>query len=71
MTKEATGDFYAGIISALAVIALHDQETIFREIVDLCDEGELIAHARKNDEMEFSGLSKYGYGRRKHRRQAL
>lgn len=56
--------FYSGILTALAVVALHDQETVFREIVDIVDEKELIWVAKKNAEMRWSGLSQYRYGRK-------
>lgn len=54
--------FYSGILSALAVIVMHDQETIFREIVNTTDEKELLAVAVMEEEMEWSGLTRYGYG---------
>ena len=60
----ASDDFYFGIIAALAVVALYDQETLFREIVGTVDEAELIRFARKRGEMRWSGLSKYHYGRK-------
>lgn len=50
---------YAGIISALAVVKLHGADTIFEEIVALCDYNELIEHAKREEELEFSGLDKY------------
>lgn len=52
-------DFYAGVISALAVVDLHGMNTIYDEIVSLCNVDELIAHARREDEIEYSGLKKY------------
>ncbi len=65
MTKLSKEDaaFYGGIISALAVCKLHDQEVIFHEIVQLCDLEGLLTHAEAEDELEFSGLEKYGYKR--------
>jgi len=65
MGKHANDDLYAGIITALAVVALHDKETIFREIVQAADEAELVAFARRDGMMMFSGLLKYGYGKRR------
>ena len=56
-------DFYFGILSALAVVSMHDQETTFREIVNTVDEAALIAYAKRAGEMRWSGLSKYNYGR--------
>ena len=50
---------YAGIISALAVIELHGEDTIYDEVVALCDVDELLACARQEREMRFSGLDHY------------
>lgn len=55
--------FYAGVLSALAVIANHDERTLFDEIVAATGETELVRRARKDGAMRWSGLSKYGYGR--------
>lgn len=63
-------DFYAGMIAALAVVALHDKETIFREIVATADEHELVAFAQRDGAMEFSGLARYGYGKRRNDRRS-
>ena len=52
-------DFYAGIISALAVVKLHNADTIHSEIVALCDVNELLAHAKSEGEIEFAGLDEY------------
>lgn len=57
-------DFYAGMLAALAVVALHDQETVFRNIVETADEEALIKVARADGAMRWSGLSKYKYGRK-------
>lgn len=53
--------FYGGIITALAVVALHDEQTIYEEIIGTLNKDELIHFARKNHELEFSGLVQYGY----------
>jgi len=53
--------FYSGLITALALVALYDEETLYREIVNTCDEKELIQAAREEEELEYSGLIKYGY----------
>jgi hypothetical protein len=63
--KRNDDDFYAGMIAALAVIALHDSEVIFREIVATADEDALVDFAKRDDAMEFSGLARYGYGDKK------
>lgn len=52
-------DFYAGIISALAVVELHHADTIHEEIVALCDKSELIAYARAEEELEWFGLARH------------
>ena len=52
-------DFYAGIISALAVVKLHNADTIHSEIVALCDLNELLAYAKAEGEIEFAGLGEY------------
>lgn len=65
MTKvNDDNNFYSGILAALAVVALHDAETIFREIVATANEAELIRVARKDGAMRWSGLSRYRYGRK-------
>jgi len=53
-------DFYLGILAALAVVALHDQQSLWEEIVATCDEGKLIAVAVAEDWTEQSGLQRYG-----------
>jgi len=54
-------DMYLGIISALAIVKEHDAETIYHEIVDICNLKELVETAKNNEELEFSGLIYYGY----------
>ncbi|HDZ38487.1 MAG TPA: hypothetical protein ENH62_09420 [Marinobacter sp.] len=56
--------FLQGMLVALAVVALHDEETIYREIVDLQGEADLVWVARKHSDMKLSGLSQYGYGKK-------
>lgn len=56
--------FYGGIITALAILKLHDSETQYRDIVEACDVKELVAHARREEELLYSGLVKYGYARK-------
>lgn len=53
--------FYAGMLAALAVVALHDNETIFHEIVELDDAQALVAFAKRDGQLEMSGLARYGY----------
>jgi len=59
----AKSDFYAGIITALAIVDLHGQDTIYDEIIETLgkDVKGLVRHAIKNDELEFSGLAKHDY----------
>ena len=54
-------DFYAGVISALSIVFQADEETLYREIVRAVGEKELVTHAKKHGQMEWSGLSKYKY----------
>jgi len=57
-------NFYAGIICALAFIKSHGEETVFHDVVNSVDAKKLVEHAKKHGQMRWSGLSKYGYGRR-------
>lgn len=54
-------DFYSGVLTALQVIYLHDQETLFREVVETMDARELVAFARRDGAHELCGLVRYGY----------
>ena len=60
--KKNKDEFYEGILRALSIIKKHNAETIFRDVADSVDTKELIRHARKNGQMRWSGLLKYGYG---------
>lgn len=62
-SKLHLSSFYAGVLSALVIVANHDERTLFDEIVDATGETELVKRARKDGAMRWSGLSKYGYGR--------
>ncbi len=53
--------FYGGMLAALAVVALHDQETLYREIVNSADADELVNVALAEELIETSGLARYGY----------
>jgi len=64
MSKMHKGSFYAGILTALSVVAAADARTIFDEIVKQVDETALIKTARRDGAMRWSGLSKYRYGRK-------
>lgn len=57
-------DFYRGMLGALAVVAAHDAETIYREIVQSTNQDELIRVARKDGIMRWSGLWRYHYGQK-------
>ena len=56
--------FYAGILTALSVVAQADQRVLFDEIVKQVDVDALIKTARRDGAMRWSGLSRYGYGKR-------
>jgi hypothetical protein len=60
-------DFYAGIGIALQIIALHDAETMFREIVSACNEKELLEAESRNGNFEIDGFAQYGYKRPRRR----
>jgi hypothetical protein len=64
MSKLHKPSFYAGILVALAVIARADERTLFDEIVKQVHVDALVKTARRDGQMGFSGLSKYGYGKR-------
>lgn len=53
--------FYSGVITCLAVIKEADEEVLFDEIMRLLDINELLEVAKHEDEVQFSGLVKYGY----------
>lgn len=57
--------FYRGVLICLQQIYSHDAETIFREVVAEAGEKELLKVARKEKALEWSGLRKYGYCKRK------
>lgn len=54
--------FFGGILTALAIIHIHGEDTIFDEVIATLG-GEslamLIEHAKNNDELEWSGLADY------------
>jgi len=63
MGMKNSDNFYAGVCSALALVSAHGEETILHEIVSSVGKEELVKHAQKEDGiMEWSGLSRYGYG---------
>ena len=56
--------FYAGVLTALSVVAQADQQTVFDEIVKNVGADVLVKTARRDGCMRWSGLSRYGYGKR-------
>ena len=62
--RQSSDDFYAGILAALAIVSLHNNQTIFDEIVASCDINALVGFAIKDDSFEWSGLKRYGYSQR-------
>ena len=64
MSKLDKPSFYAGILTALAVVAQADERTLFDEIVKLVGADELVKTARRDGCMRWGGLSKYRYGRK-------
>ena len=67
--ERASGEteFLRGMLAALAVVAVHDQETIFREIVDSAGATALLRACEGEEDREWSGLKRYGYRLRKPR----
>jgi hypothetical protein len=59
--SKADKAFYGGILTALAILRIHDQQTIFDEVVGTTDVKELVRYAKEENEMEWSGLADYGY----------
>lgn len=55
--------FYLGVVAALAIMAIHGQDTIYDEIVEEVGAEELIKVARRDGALKWSGLS--GYLKRK------
>lgn len=68
MSRMHLPSFYAGVLSALAIITIHDDRVQFDEIVAATGEKDLIAQARSDGAMRWSGLTKYGYGKRNPRK---
>lgn len=58
-------EFYRGMLAALAVVATFDKQVVFDEIVNTANVDELVQVARRDGIMRWSGLSKYGYGKRR------
>ena len=57
--------FYDGVLCVLSIIASSDYETLYEEIVRAVGEGELVKAARQRHILRWSGLTKYGYGKKK------
>lgn len=60
-SAEFNNGFNEGILNALALMSAHGNadSTEFRELVSLSNEAMLIAYARKQSLMRWSGLDKY------------
>jgi len=58
-----TDDFYRGVLVALEIITIHDEQVMFDEIVKSVGVDDLVRVARRDGEMRRSGLHKYSYGR--------
>jgi len=59
ISSMAKNDFYHGIIAALAVVEIHQQDVLFDEIVRTVNESELLHAARRDGSMKWSGLYRY------------
>ena len=55
---DANKEFYRGMTAAIAVLSGHGADTFIEEILDTVDADELIAQARRDGAMRWSGLSK-------------
>ena len=53
--------FYSGIRTALNLLDLHGMDTIYDELVNMCNVPELVKGAIEDGELEFSRLVKHGY----------
>ena len=61
-------DFYSGIITALNLLALHDQQTIYEELMQMLNEYDqqaLMRYAKQENEYEWGAFEKYGFKLRK------
>ena len=56
--------FHRGVLAALAIVADHDEETLYREIVGSVGARHLLAACECEEDREWSGLKRYRYGRR-------
>ena len=57
--------FGAGVRTALHLLALHDEETIYRELLDLMEPlGSFLIECIEENSTEFSGLEKYNIVRK-------
>ncbi len=56
---EETVHFLRGTLAALAVVAVHGEETLYREIVATAGEVELAEACENMEDFEWSGLKRY------------
>jgi len=61
VTAKERAAYYRGILDALAVVAYHGQEALYRSIVNTVNESTLIRVARAGGWAHTSGLVRYGY----------
>ena len=59
MTDTELVAFYSGIRTALALIDAHGEDTLYDELVNMCDADELIKYAKRDGEYKFAGLHKW------------
>lgn len=62
--REMTEEYFAGIITALLIVKLHDAGTIFTEIMATMSADEqrsLMSYADENGEYELVGFERYGF----------
>jgi hypothetical protein len=61
LENQNTKDFYMGVLHTLSIVAVYNNEDIFKTIVNNINVSQLIATAKEESAMEWSGLKKYGY----------
>ena len=57
-----SNEYYAGMITVLAVVHAHNKDVVFDEVMGEMDYKErdgMLNHARANDEYEWAGFAAY------------
>lgn len=64
LERSKKNEFYSGILTALHLLDMHGQDTIYDELVNLCNLKELVSYSVIDGEFDWSGLSKRDYARK-------